>query len=67
MTLDQILDEAELLPNDELMMFNEILSNRVREMRRKELIETVDHARNEYKNGIASEASVMEIMNEIMV
>jgi hypothetical protein len=36
MTLDQILDEVELLPNEELIMFNEILSNRVREKKRKE-------------------------------
>lgn len=30
MTLDQILDEIELLPNEEMIMFNEILSNRIR-------------------------------------
>ncbi|MBM2815719.1 MAG: hypothetical protein HW421_2481 [Ignavibacteria bacterium] len=66
MTLDQILDEAEALPNEELLMFNEILSNRVREKKRKELIETVEQSRKEYNEGKARETTVQDVMNEIM-
>ena len=66
MSFDLMLDEVETLPDEELFMFNEILSNRVREMKRKELIETVYQARKEYSEGNSEEASVDDIMNEIM-
>jgi hypothetical protein len=66
MTLDQILDAAEALPKDELIMFNEILTNRVREMKRKELIDTVDQSLKEFKDGSAREATAEDIINEIM-
>jgi hypothetical protein len=65
MTLDQILDEAESLPEDELYMFNEILSNRIKDMKRKDLVDTVYQSRREYDAGMAQEASVDNIMNEI--
>ena len=66
MSFDEMLDEVETLPDDELFMFNEILSNRVRDMKREELINTVYQARKEYSEGHSEEASVDDIMNEIM-
>ncbi|MCX6148209.1 MAG: hypothetical protein NTW25_13315 [Candidatus Kapabacteria bacterium] len=66
MTIDQILDEVELLPNEELLMFNEIVSNRVKDIQRKELIENVMHSRLEYKNGLSKVSSVDDIMKELM-
>ena len=65
MTLDHILDEAELLPEDELIMFNEIFTNRVLDVKIKELIETVEKSRMEYTNGMTIEASAGDIMKEI--
>lgn len=66
MTIDQILDEVELLPNEELLMFNEIVSNRVKDIQRKELIDNVIQSRIEYKNGLSKVSSVDDIMKELM-
>jgi len=47
MTLDQILDEAEALPKEDLFVFNDVINNRVRELKRQELIKTVEQSRYE--------------------
>ncbi len=66
MTLDQILDEVEMLPNDDLLMFNDIVSNRIKETQRNELISNVLSSREEFKNGNTNVSTVEDIMNEIM-
>ena len=66
MTLDQMLDEVDILPKDEMFMLNDILNNRIREIKRKELIETVLQSRVEYETGKAEPASVQDIMKEIL-
>jgi len=66
MNFDEMLDEVETLPDEDLYMFNEILSNRVRDMKREELTHTVFQARKEYSEGNSEEASIEDIMNEIM-
>lgn len=66
MTLDQMLDEADLLPKEDLFIFNDVLNNRVRELKRQELLNTVEQSRYEYETGQAKSSSVKDIMNEIM-
>lgn len=65
MTLDKMLEEADLLPKEDLYIFNDVLNNRVRELRRQELIETINQSRSEYQSGKAKPSSVNDIMNEI--
>jgi hypothetical protein len=66
MTLDEMLDEDDFLQKKEMFMLNDILNNRIREIKRKELIDTVLKSREEYKSGKAVHASVQDIMNEIL-
>ena len=66
MTLDQILEEADLLPKEDLYIFNDVLNNRVRELKRQELIATISQSCSEYQEGKAVPASVKDIMNEIL-
>ena len=65
MTLDQILDETNLLSKEDLFVFNDVLNNRVRELKRLELIDSVKQSQFEYESGQAEQATVNEIMQEI--
>jgi hypothetical protein len=65
-SIDELLDEVELLPSDDIFVFNDILSNRVRDMKREMLINSVREAREDYNAGKAEKSTVQDIMNEIL-
>ena len=65
-TIDEILDEVDTLPEEEMFLFNNILNNRVKEIKRQAFIDSVLQSRKEFEEGKASEGSVDDIMNEIL-
>ena len=41
MTIDEVLDEVESMPQEDIFLINDILNNRVRDLKRKELIKRI--------------------------
>ena len=64
-TLDQVLDLAELLPPEQRMTLADILKKRNLETRRAELIESVLEARRQYANGELEPMSVAELLKKL--
>ncbi len=64
-TLDQVLDLAELLPPEQRLTLADILKKRGAEMRRAELIESVHEARALYAKGELKTVSVEQFLNEL--
>jgi hypothetical protein len=65
-TIDEMLDEVESMPQDDMYLFNDILNNRVKELKRQEFIDSVLQSRKEYDEGKATQGTVDDIMNEIL-
>ena len=64
-TLDQVLDLAELLPPEQRVTLADILKKRSLELRRAELIESVLEARKQYANGDLEPMSVAELVQKL--
>jgi hypothetical protein len=64
-TLDQVLDLAELLPPEQRMTLAEILRKRDLETRRDALIESIQEARDLLARGELKRMTVDELMEEL--
>lgn len=64
--LDSILDAAERLSLDEQEALVDILSHRITERRRSELAKDVRDAREEFRQGGCSPATLGELVREIL-
>ena len=64
-TLDQVLDLAELLPPEQRVTLADILKKRNLETRRAELVESVLEARQQYANGELEPMSVAELLRKL--
>lgn len=66
MTFGNILEEVDKLPLEDQDMFREILSKRIMEHRRYQLVKEIREAHAEYNTGKCHPASVDDLMNEIV-
>lgn len=64
-TFQEALDTVESLSIDEQTMLIEIIQNRLREQRRKELIENVTQSEQDYAQGNFHRGSVDDLMMEL--
>ncbi|NJK43304.1 MAG: hypothetical protein HC933_02740 [Pleurocapsa sp. SU_196_0] len=64
-TLDQVLDLAELLPPEQRMTLAEILRKRDLDIRRNALIESIQEARDLFARGELKRMTVDELMEEL--
>jgi hypothetical protein len=64
-TFSEIVDAADSLSPDEQQVLVEILSRRLAERNRKQIVRDVEDARNEFASGSAQIASPDQIMNEV--
>jgi len=64
-TLDQVLDLAELLPPEQRVTLAEILKKRSLETRRAELIESVSEARTLHAKGELETMSIEDLLKKL--
>lgn len=64
-TFATALDIVDELPLDQQEELINIISHRIHDMRRKELIEAVEQSRREYEEGKAKTATPDEIVDEM--
>lgn len=64
-TFAEIVDAADQLTVEEQESLVDILSRRIAEARRAELVRDVNEARNEHRRGGTAKAAVADIMDEI--
>lgn len=63
--VQQVLEAVEALPEEEQWMVVEIISNRLRRLRRQQLVEEVEEARSAYHRGEARRGSVDDLLHEL--
>lgn len=66
MSIHEIVNAADNLSFDEQQTLLDILKRRVAEVRRKQLVQEVQEARDEFSKGQCQPASVQEIMKEVL-
>ncbi len=63
--VQQALEAVEALPEEEQWMVVEIIANRLRRLRRQQLVEEVEEARSAYQRGEARRGSVDDLLREL--
>lgn len=63
--VQQVLEAVEALPEEEQWMVVEIISNRLRRLRRQQLVEEVEEARSAYQRGEARRGRVDDLLREL--
>lgn len=63
--VQQVLDAVEALSEEEQWMVVEIISNRLRRLRRQQLVEEVEKARSAYQRGEARRGSVDDLLRDL--
>ncbi|MCL6476611.1 MAG: hypothetical protein K6U75_16385 [Firmicutes bacterium] len=63
--VQQVLEAVEALPEEEQWMVVEIIANRLRRLRRQQLVEEVEEARSAYRRGEVRRGSVDDLLREL--
>ncbi|GIV21441.1 MAG: hypothetical protein KatS3mg023_3192 [Armatimonadota bacterium] len=63
--VQQVLDAVEALSEEEQWMVVEIISNRLRRLRRQQLVEEVEKARSAYQRDEARRGSVDDLLRDL--
>lgn len=61
-----VLETVEALPTDEKEMLLEIVSNRIGEERREQILHEIESSRTEFENGECEVKTADEIMEEVL-
>lgn len=61
-----VLETVEALPADEKEMLVEIVSNRIGEERREQILREIESSRTEFENGECEVKTADEIMEEVL-
>jgi thiamine kinase-like enzyme len=63
--VQQVLEAVEALSEEEQWMVVEIIANRLRRLRRQQLVEEVEEARSAYQRGEARRGSVDDLLRDL--
>jgi hypothetical protein len=65
MTVNDILEHISFLPAEDQYVIAEIISKRVRDLRRRQLVQRAREAEEKYKSGTAVNGSVPNLMKAV--
>lgn len=63
--LQQVLEAVEALPEEEQWMVVEIIANRLRSLRRQQLVDEVEEARSAFQRGEVHRGNVDDLLREL--
>lgn len=63
--IQQVLEAVEALSEEEQWMVVEIIANRLRRLRRQQLVDEVEEARSAYQRGEVRRGSIDDLLREL--